>query len=253
MHKPDPIGEIDLAAYVDDQLDAERRIEVEAWLAANPQAAANVMADLRARDALRLLAADRAPVSGRLAAAAGRLDRALSRRAMWSLAPRMAVAASAVALVSLLGVELAGGLTSPAEAAPRYVAEAAMAHRVALVRAGMASQPEVPRMDAEEMQRVTGLAMPKLPAGWRVLDAQLFPSDDGPSLQMTVDRGDGEPVSLFAVRAQTGAPEDPLVVRDGKEAVAYWQEGELAMALTGDEPEAELDAVAGQLARATAG
>ena len=44
----DPITEDDLHAYVDDQLDATRRIEVEEHLAHNPEAAARVMADLSA-------------------------------------------------------------------------------------------------------------------------------------------------------------------------------------------------------------
>jgi anti-sigma factor RsiW len=50
----DPITEADLLAYVDDQLDVARRIEVEDYLAGNPAKAAEVMADLKDRDALRL-------------------------------------------------------------------------------------------------------------------------------------------------------------------------------------------------------
>ncbi|MCP6559629.1 zf-HC2 domain-containing protein, partial [Klebsiella pneumoniae] len=48
----DPITEHDLNAYVDGQLDLARRIEVEGHLAARPDIAAQVMADLRTRDAL---------------------------------------------------------------------------------------------------------------------------------------------------------------------------------------------------------
>jgi anti-sigma factor RsiW len=54
MTSNDPILESDLNAYVDDQLDVGRRIEVEAYLSENPVVAAQVMADLRVRDELRL-------------------------------------------------------------------------------------------------------------------------------------------------------------------------------------------------------
>ena len=50
----DPISDADLNAYVDDQLDMRRRIEVEDHLAHHPHVAAQVMADLRSCDELRL-------------------------------------------------------------------------------------------------------------------------------------------------------------------------------------------------------
>ncbi len=54
MTQSDRITELDLGAYVDDQLDARRRVDVEAWLASRPEDAARVKADLRTRDELRL-------------------------------------------------------------------------------------------------------------------------------------------------------------------------------------------------------
>ncbi|WP_200476538.1 anti-sigma factor family protein [Azospirillum brasilense] len=50
----EPISDIDLNAYVDGELDAQRRIEVEAYLEANPEEAARVMHDMRVRDEIRL-------------------------------------------------------------------------------------------------------------------------------------------------------------------------------------------------------
>ena len=50
----DVVTDADLDAYVDDQLDASRCIEVEAYLSNKPDAAARVMSDLRTRDELRL-------------------------------------------------------------------------------------------------------------------------------------------------------------------------------------------------------
>lgn len=50
----EPISDIDLNAYVDGELDARRRIEVEAYLEINPEIAARVMHDMRVRDEIHL-------------------------------------------------------------------------------------------------------------------------------------------------------------------------------------------------------
>lgn len=57
MTMNEPISDIDLNAYVDGELDAQRRIEVEAYLEANPEEAARVMHDMRVRDEIRLFMA----------------------------------------------------------------------------------------------------------------------------------------------------------------------------------------------------
>ncbi|RWC52435.1 MAG: anti-sigma factor, partial [Mesorhizobium sp.] len=50
----DPVTDADLDAYVDDQMEVARRIEVEAFLSTQPEVAARVMSDLRTRDELRV-------------------------------------------------------------------------------------------------------------------------------------------------------------------------------------------------------
>ncbi|MGO4839214.1 anti-sigma factor, partial [Rhizobiaceae sp. 2RAB30] len=77
----DPVTDADLDAYVDDQLDVGRRIDVEAFLSVRPETAARVMADLRTRDELRVaLAGVRGMPRPATAEAARRLERGLSRR-----------------------------------------------------------------------------------------------------------------------------------------------------------------------------
>ena len=49
----DSITEADLHAFVDGQLEATRRIEVEDYLARHPDAAARIMADMRVQDMLK--------------------------------------------------------------------------------------------------------------------------------------------------------------------------------------------------------
>src|SRR3954454_4090613 len=93
--KPEPISELDLMAYVDDQLDPERRIAVEDHLSRHPVLAAQVMDDLRRRDELRLDLNDAAVAmpNHRLELPAERLARRLSFR-MALHRNRRAIAAS---------------------------------------------------------------------------------------------------------------------------------------------------------------
>ncbi len=71
----DPVTDADLDAYVDDQLDVARRIEVEAFLSARPETAARVMSDLRTRDELRVaLAGSKGMARPATADAARRLE-----------------------------------------------------------------------------------------------------------------------------------------------------------------------------------
>jgi anti-sigma factor RsiW len=51
---PKPVAESDLHAFVDGQLDAARRLEVELYLTATPGLAALAQLDMRAKDLLRL-------------------------------------------------------------------------------------------------------------------------------------------------------------------------------------------------------
>lgn len=241
MNRPvDPVSDDDLQAYVDDQLSVARRIDVEAFLSAHPAAASRVMADLRIRDELRLALAETpraaSTAGARLATAeaARRLQGALSRE-RWI---RRLRAAAVVALLigagwfanaqfGHFGVSrvVASGLP------PAYLEDAVRAHRTALVRAGMPSQPGASRYDPAEIRAATAIVMPVLPEGWTVEDVQVFPSTFGPSVEMTVRAKDLGTASLFAVRPggfdvvpATSVPQDELTA-------AYWQVGEVAYAL----------------------
>src|SRR3712207_9384942 len=76
------VTEIDLHAYVDDQLDIARRVEVEAYLQDHPDTAAMVMRDLKLRDEIRLfLAAEEVPgPAAKTIALSRELGRRLKRR-----------------------------------------------------------------------------------------------------------------------------------------------------------------------------
>ena len=180
----DPVTETDLDAYVDDQLDVARRIEVEAFLSTRPEAAARVMSDLRTRDELRLaLAGSKGLARPATTEAARRLERGLARGRIFGVLQRAAAVAVFVA-AGWLANEIVGPMSVTEVVAstppPAYVEEAMRAHRTSIVRASMASQPEVPDYDADEIRAATAIVMPTLPKNWQVRDVQVFPSQFGP-------------------------------------------------------------------------
>lgn len=254
MRQPiDPIGEADLAAYVDDQLSPARRIEVEDHLSRHPKIAARLMADLRSRDTLRLAFADQSVVK-RLEThdAARRLSRGLARDVLMLKLRRVAAVTILLTLGWMAHMEfISMGSMSGATASvrPSYVDDAARAHRTALLRAGMQSQPNQTALDRKEIQAATAITVPDLPEGWDVLDVQIFPSSAGPSLEMAI-RADGlGTLSLFAVRpGQFNVMPAKLASTDDVTAV-YWQTGDVAYALVGAAEGPALNRAAAKLAK----
>ena len=246
----DPITEADLLAYVDDQLDPARRIEVEEHLARDPEAAARVMADLKDRDVLRLLhgAPLPRPPEAMLGAAA-RLERALAWQEFGLKLRRIAAVVALIGFGWLAHGQVGLGI-SDSEASPKppaFVEDARHAHETALIRARMISQHERPDYDPAEIRAETGIAVPTPPADWRVVDAQVFPSRFGHSVELVLDADALGRVSLFAARSPSFGVIAPTLARSAAGTTAYWQSGELVYALTGSAPEAAIQRAAAQL------
>ncbi|EJN06102.1 anti-sigma factor [Phyllobacterium sp. YR531] len=248
----DPIVQADFDAYVDDQLDAARRIEVAGYLSEHPEVAARVMADLRVRDELRLALSAPSSVSGLASAqAAERLQRSLGRRQIFNRLQRVA----AVALLVGLGWMAHAGFgplvvseVVASQPAPAYVEDAVMAHRTSLMRAAMPSQPGTKHYDPAEIRAATAIVMPKLPSEWKVKDVQLFPSTFGPSIELEIGSDRDGALSLFAVRPGSFDVVKPRIVGVGDMSAAYFQIGEVAYALVANAGSTELDKAANQLA-----
>jgi anti-sigma factor RsiW len=232
----DPITEADLLAYVDDQLGAARRIEVEDYLAHNPGAAMLVMADLKDRDALRLSFAANLPRPPEaMFEAASRLERAMSWRALGLRLRRIAAVVALIGFGWFAHAQIGLGI-SDSEASPKppaFVEDALHSHETALLRARMVSQPEAADYDPAEILAETGIQLPSLPGEWRVLDAQVFPSRGGHSVEIAIDAGDLGRMSLFAARVPTFAVIAPSLAHFARAKAVYWQTGALAYALTG--------------------
>ncbi|TPL94941.1 anti-sigma factor [Mesorhizobium sp. B2-3-12] len=249
----DPVTDADLDAYVDDQLDVTRRIEVEAFLSARPETAARVMLDLRTRDELRVaLAGSKGMARPATADAARRLERGLGRGRIFGVLQRAATVAA------LVGAGwLANGIIGPMSVTkviaspqpPAYVDEAVRAHRTTLVRESMPSQTEAPNYNAGEIRAATAIVMPSLPKDWKVRDVQIYPSRFGPSVEMAVDTKDMGLVSLFAIRPGSFDVVKPTVAPSGDISSAYFQIGEVAYAVVAKSGVHDLDRAAETLAR----
>ncbi len=249
----DPITENDLAAYVDDELNALRRLDVEAHLARHPEDAARVMADMRDRDALReIFASVPGPGPERLRTSARRLDRSLA----WQrVGARMRRAAAIVVLVGagwLAHTEIGTfGVpdTYAATIEPSLVEEAQQARRAVAIRAKTQSQRAVPTYDRADLEAATGLVLPELPNGWSVRDVQLFPARDGLGVEVAIDAGPLGDLSFFATRKPDGRAGSDTPTRSSDGATAYWRAGQTAYALSGGGEGADLTAAARLVAK----
>lgn len=200
-----------LAAYIEGRLDAEGRRQVEGYLAVNPDLAARVMGELHRH---------------------GNVASAPTAR------PRHTYVRTAVALGC--GLLLTTSLLLANQfrrelpfAAPDFVEDAVVSHRTTLLRADMASQEETPTLNAKEMRAKANLEIPSLPSGWRIMDVQLYPSDDGPSMHVLIRTPQEDLLTLFAVRARTSATARPELTRSDGSDVIYWERGPFGYALLG--------------------
>ncbi|WP_114943039.1 anti-sigma factor family protein [Microvirga calopogonii] len=248
----DPVTEADLLAYVDEQLAPARRIEVEEYLARDPEAAVRVMADLKDRDTLRLIHSAPLPRPPEATlGAATRLERVLAWREFGLKLRRIAAVAALIGFGWLAHGQVGLGVTDSAASPkpPAFVEDALHSHETALVRARMASQTEAAGYDPAELLAGTGVRLPPLPDDWKVRDAQVFPSRDGHSVEIAVDADDLGRVSLFAAHVPVFDVIDPTVARFDEATTVYWQTGQLAYALTGTGSDKVLERAAARLAR----
>lgn len=248
----DPVTAADLDAYVDDQLPPLRRIEVEAHLARQPALAAQAMADLRIRDELRLaLAGVPRGVRPETTEAARRLGRALTWDRRMRRLTRIAAALVLVAAGWVGHATMKPAPVSASQPYPAYLGDALTAHGVSSLRAGMLSQPQA-RYDPAEIRSATGIVLPTLPADWAVRDAQVFPSPNGPSVELALAAGPLGSATLFAVRPGGFDVIPATAGPTGAVASAYFQIGDVAYVLVAGAEATAVEAAADRLSHGLA-
>lgn len=233
----DPITDLDLHAYVDDQLDEWQRLRIETHLSQHPDAAAQVMLDICLRRELRLALAPATPPSPQVRIAASRLSRAMRQDTRMRRLVRIVPVASLVVVGWLAHAGLGPLSVTPGVAsmpAPPVVQAAVSARDASLIRLPMRSQPQTVDLDPAEMRAATGILLPRFDPEWRLLDAQIFPSPQGPGIELVFDgKGLGR-LTHFAVRTGQFAVTLPHAENRGLNSVAWFQIGETAHVLIAD-------------------
>lgn len=227
------VSEAELNAYVDDELPADRRSVVEAWLATHPEDAARVAAWRKQIELIRERfghVANEAP-SQRLG-----IER-LTKRRYGAIAA--AIAATIAAFVigagagwSARGIEVA----APSELA-RYTTDALVAYRLYTVE--VRHPVEVPGDQrphlVEWLSKRVGspLHPPELDKqGLKLVGGRLLPGPTGPSAFFMYESPSGERFTLYCGRIKDG--QTALRYTGGDQNAAYyWVDQNLAYVLSG--------------------
>ncbi|MBD9529849.1 anti-sigma factor [Paracoccus sp. PAR01] len=230
----DAISELDLNAYVDDQLDDWQRLWVEEYLSHQPDAAARVMQDLHLKRELRLCFAGAPEPNSAQRSAGLSLSRALKRDERLRRVVRL-VPVGALLLAGWLANEGLGPLSVGKVVASQpphpVVAAAISAREASMIRLPMRSQPQIHELDRDELRASTGILLPRFDSNWSIRDAQVFPSPQGPGIEIVFDAGSLGRLNHFAVRSGDFAVTLPHVEQHGARNVAWFQIGETAHVL----------------------
>jgi anti-sigma factor RsiW len=248
-----PLSDTDLHAYVDNELTAARRAEVEAALAADPEAAGRVRAYHAQQRALRDMFAPvlDEPIPAALSAAAMPPPQAerrfLSRWSLQRVAASLAVAAFGGIIGWLAHDRYVPEMQARAVPLPR---QAAIAHAV--------FTPDVRRpvevgADQEE-QLVTWLSKrlgtpvrpPKLGTlGYELIGGRLLPGNSGPVAQFMYQDASGQRLTLYVSTERSDNRDTAFrFAREGRINVFYWIDGPYGYALSAGIAKDELARIA---------
>lgn len=230
-HDPQTQIELDILAYVNGQLDGERRYAVMEYLALHPDRAAEVMAELRLTEGLRLaMAAVDRPATPELRQATERLAGSMSQqtaRRFWL------PLAAAVALFALGwgGHGVMQGTVQTAEVAAIFDT-ALDAQDAVMLRSSLTGELGPMPRDPEGIAARLGIDLPDLPPGWTIRAAQVVATPERPGLAIVINSPDLGEILLFGVLRSQDSPDGPTTVtsRDGR-ALAFFERNRTAFVL----------------------
>jgi anti-sigma factor RsiW len=245
-----PISEIDLHAYVDSRLTPERRVEVEAWLAAHPDKAAEIANWQRQNETLTtLFGATEETVPSRL-------DPHLIAR--WPAAGRgfgrWQFAAAAMITLALGGALGWAGRDyfKPAER-QELIASAVSAHALYVkenrhaVEVAAADKDHLVAWLSNRVERP--ITPPDLaPDGFTLVGGRLLPGygekPTGPAAQLMYENAAQERVTVYITAALPDRrTEKEFTARNNLDAF-YWANDKITCTVVGDLPETQMQAVA---------
>ena len=225
-----PVTEDELHAYVDNELPAERRSDVEAWLATHPDDAARVHSWRTMAEALHARydsIADEA-VPKRL-----EIERLVQQPRKWVYG---AIAATLAAFIAGGGVGwLARGAAASPSALQNFTVHALEAHRLYVVE--VRHPVEVPGSERAHLQQWLTkrcgwlVRAPELaPAGLKLVGGRLLPGSGGPASFMMYESTSGERFTIYTVKSDAKATQMRYAAQ-GRESSLFWADDGVAYAV----------------------
>src|SRR3954469_13465959 len=238
-----PVTEDELHAYVDSELPAERRADVEAWLASHPGDAERVRSWLAMAGGVhaRYDAVADEPVPQRLD-----VERLVRQPRKWFYG---AVAATLAAFIAGGGLGwLAHGAAASPSAFQNFTVDALDAHRLYVVE--VRHPVEVPGSERAHLQQWLtkrcgwDVRAPELAAnGLKLVGGRLLPGPTGPASFLMYESASGERFTLYTSRAKTGTAQMRYTAAENSGAM-YWSEAGVGYVLSGPVDKTRLNQVA---------
>lgn len=245
----------DLHAYIDGELDPERRLAFEAYLASNPAVAARLHDYLHQREILRQgfarMAGDHPQLTESLI---GRLYRRLR---MERVIRRFGPLAAAV-LLMVGGANVAALVyhkqTTASYGVPEFAEEAAEMHQTALSQSLAFSDLSLADLNAmaegiPHRLGATTVSLPVLdPNLLTLVRATLVPMSKGAGLQFVYRERNGEMLTLLVVADDPVDDKGLHAVEERGLQLVYWRNGAAAYTLAGSRSDGDLLVVAKKMA-----
>jgi anti-sigma factor RsiW len=238
-----PVTEDELHAYVDNELPAERRGDVEAWLTAHPDDAERVQSWRAMAEALhaRYDAVADETVPKRL-----EIERLVRQPRKWVYG---AIAATLAAFVAGGGAGwMARGAAASPSAFQNLTLDALDAHRLYVVE--VRHPVEVPGSERTHLQQWLtkrcgwDVRAPELGAtGLKLVGGRLLPGPTGPASFLMYETASGERFTLYASRAKTETAQMRYTAAENSGAM-YWSEAGVGYVLSGPIDKDRLNQVA---------
>ncbi|MBR0751394.1 anti-sigma factor [Bradyrhizobium jicamae] len=236
-----PVTEDELHAYVDNELPAERRGDVEAWLAAHPDEAARVQSWRTMADALH-------------ARYDSVLDEAVPKRLEIEQLVRQprrwvygAVAATLAAFMAGGGVGwVAHGAAARPSTFQSFTVDALDAHRLYVVE--VRHPVEVPGSERAHLQQWLtkrcgwDVRAPEL-AGLKLVGGRLLPGPSGPASFLMYESASGERFTIYTAKAETEATQMRYSAQ-GSDSALFWADRGVAYVVSGAVDRSRLTQVA---------
>jgi anti-sigma factor RsiW len=238
-----PITEDELHAYVDNELPAERRDDVAAWLSAHPEDAERVQSWRAMAEALHSRydsIADEA-VPKRL-----EIERLVRQPRRWIYG---AIAATLMAFIAGGGVGwMARGVSASPSVLENFILDALNAHRLYVVE--VRHPVDVPGSDRVHLQQWLSkrcgwdVRAPELDAtGLKLVGGRLLPGPTGPASFLMYESASGERFTIYAARAAAETTQMRYATQNSDGAM-FWADRGVGYVVSGNPDRQRLTQIA---------